>query len=60
MFWVVFVKPKKIIFDEPREAENHSPYTSMMFKLTSFREDTGMFTSESIPETMGKYKENFQ
>jgi hypothetical protein len=60
MFWVVFVKPKEIIFDEPREAENHSPYTSMMFKLTSFREDTGIFASESIPETMGKYEETFQ
>ena len=59
MFWVVFVKPKKIIFNEPREAESHRPFTKMMFKLTSFDEKTGLFTSESVKETVGKYKEFF-
>ena len=59
MFWVVFVIPKKIIFDGPREAEDHRPFTKMMFRLTSFDEETGLFTSESVAETAGKYEELF-
>ena len=60
MFWVVFVKPKKIIFDEAREAKDHTPYKKMMFKLTDFDSKTGLFKSESIPETIGIYENTFQ
>ena len=31
----------------------------MMFRLTSFDEETGLFTSESVAETAGKYEELF-
>ena len=58
-FWVIFCKPKREIHGEAREAEWFKPNTKLMYKIISFDEETGIFSSQGDPSTQDKYDEIF-
>tara|TARA_S200000501_G_C20359860_1_gene541427 strand:- start:82 stop:522 length:441 start_codon:yes stop_codon:yes gene_type:complete len=59
-FWAIFCKPKEEIYGEAREAEWFKPNTKLMHKITSFDEETGIFSSRGDPASQDKYEEIFR